>query len=169
MRVGPAEELDRVCLDMARSPLGKSADLPGPDVLGFLACGSIVRRTAFLAAGGFDEVVLFAGEEERLALDLASAGWGLAYVDQVVAHHYPSPARETHQREVQASRNRILTALMRRPWPVVLREVLVVGRDGTAGRAGVRQALRRTPSALARRRVVPPRVELARRLLDRTR
>ncbi|HET9859691.1 MAG TPA: hypothetical protein VFQ19_07940 [Nocardioidaceae bacterium] len=38
--------------------------------------------------GGFD-VVFFAGEAERLALDLSSAGWGLDYVGKVVAHHYP--------------------------------------------------------------------------------
>jgi GT2 family glycosyltransferase len=167
MRVGPTEWLDPICLDMDSSPLGWSDDLPGPNVLGFLACGSVVRRTAFLACGGFDEVVFFAGEEERLALDLAAAGWGLAYVDKVVAHHHPSPARCPHRRRVTSARNQILTAVMRRPWPVVAHVVLTVAVSGPAGRAGVAQAVRRAPMALARRRRLPPRVEKARQLLQR--
>ena len=52
----------------------------------------MVRTEAFLAAGGFDPVVRFPGEEERLSLDLAAAGWGMAYVDSVTVHHHPSPA-----------------------------------------------------------------------------
>src|ERR671926_66095 len=39
-------------------------------VSGFHACAAVVRRDAFLRAGGFDPVVFFAGEEERLVLDL---------------------------------------------------------------------------------------------------
>ena len=37
-------------------------DLPGPRILGFVAYAAVVRRDAFLAAGGFDRVVFFAGE-----------------------------------------------------------------------------------------------------------
>ena len=51
-------------------PNGVEPDLPGRSVLGFLACGAVVRRSAFVQAGGFDPVVHFGGEEERLALDL---------------------------------------------------------------------------------------------------
>jgi hypothetical protein len=85
MLVGPEERPDPICELMADSPLGRDDDLPGPSVLGFLACGAVVRRDAYLAGGGFDEVVFFMGEEERLALDLAALGWGLAYVQDVVA------------------------------------------------------------------------------------
>ena len=70
--VGPEERLDPACAGMADSPLGTPADLPGPALLGFVACGAMVRTEAFLAAGGFDPVVRFPGEEERLALYLAS-------------------------------------------------------------------------------------------------
>ena len=63
---------------MAAAPLGRDPDLPGPSILGFLACAVVVRRSAFLDVGGFDDVVFFGGEEERVALDLAAAGWGLA-------------------------------------------------------------------------------------------
>jgi GT2 family glycosyltransferase len=166
MLVGVDERPDPICALMADSPLGTAADLPGPSVLGFLACGVVVRREAYLAAGGFDDVVFFMGEEERLALDLATLGWGQAYVDEVVAHHHPSAVRDTVERQARGARNRLLTAVMRRPWPVVLQAAQTDLRGGPAGRLAVRQALARLPRALARRRRLPAHVEAARRLLD---
>src|SRR3954454_9650516 len=47
--VGPDGRSDPTCDAMAKSPLPRRADLPGPSVLGFLACGTIVRRSSFLA------------------------------------------------------------------------------------------------------------------------
>jgi GT2 family glycosyltransferase len=165
--VGPEERLDPTCAEMAVSPLDRPPDLPGPAVLGFVACGAVVRRRAFLEAGGFDPVVHFPGEEERLALDLAAADWDLAYVEDVVAHHHPSQTRgPTLRRRALERRNVLLTAVMRRPWATVgatLRDQL---RAGPAGRRGALGALPRLPAALARRRPLPPSVEAARRLLD---
>src|SRR3954452_22753184 len=164
--VGEAERPDPICAEMADSPLGQADDLPGPSILGFLACGAVVRRGAYLDGGGFDDVVFFMGEEERLALDLATLGWGLAYVEEVVAHHHPSPVRDSVERQARAARNRLLTALMRRPWPVVLAAVAEDLRAGRAGRMAVRQAAARLPRALRARRRLPAEVEAARRLLD---
>src|SRR5690606_485586 len=65
MLVGEEQQPDWICQAMQESPLPREADLPGPSILGFLACGAVVRRSAFLAAGGFDKVVFFMGEEER--------------------------------------------------------------------------------------------------------
>jgi GT2 family glycosyltransferase len=169
MLVGEDETPDPICGEMADSPLGRDADLPGPTVLGFLACGAVVRRDAYLAAGGFDDVVFFMGEEERLALDLAATGWGLAYVEDVVAHHHPSPVRNTVARAARAARNELLTTVMRRPWPVVIRTAAAAALGGAPGRLGLRQALPVVPRALARRRRLPTRVESARRSLDRDR
>jgi GT2 family glycosyltransferase len=166
MLVGEEERPDPICADMADSPLPREDDLPGPSILGFLACGAVVRRDAYLAAGGFDDVIFFMGEEERLALDLATQGWGLAYVDQVVAHHHPSPVRVSVERRARAARNRLLTTILRRPWPVVARAVAEDVRAGRVGRLAVRQTLARLPRALRQRRVVPPHVEARRRLLD---
>ncbi len=166
MLVGPQERPDPICALMADSPLPPEPDLPGPSVLGFLACGAVVRRDAYLAAGGFDDVVFFMGEEERLCLDLAVLGWGMAYVDHVVAHHHPSPSRDSVERQARAARNRLLTAVLRRPWPVVLGMVAGDLRAGRAGRMAVRQTLVRMPRALRRRRVLPAGVEATRRLLD---
>lgn len=162
--VGPNERLDATCRLMADSPLGTEPDLPGPSVLGFLACGAVVRRDAFLQAGGFDDVVFFFGEEERLALDLAAAGWGLAYVEQVVAHHHPQPGQG---RIALASRNRVLTAVLRRPWPEVARILRAELADTRSGWPGVLAAVPRLPRALRRRRLLPAEVEAARRTLDR--
>lgn len=164
--VGPDEREDPVCALMADSPLAREPDLPGPSVLGFLACGAAVRRDAYLDAGGFDDVVFFMGEEERLALDLAAMGWGLAYDADVVAHHHPSPARQPEAQRARAARNRLLTTVMRRPWPVVAREVVHDLGAGRAGRLAVRQALPALPRALRRRRRLPAHVEAARRSLD---
>ena len=47
------QRLDPACAAMAASPLPRMAEGTGNSVLGFVACGAIVRRTAFLGAGGF--------------------------------------------------------------------------------------------------------------------
>src|SRR5919205_2632982 len=101
---------------MTESARGTPPDLPGPSLLGFVACATLVRTEAFEAVGGFDPVVRFPGEEERLALDLAAAGWGLAYVDSVTVHHHPSPRREPGAvRQAGLWRSRVLTAVLRLP------------------------------------------------------
>lgn len=158
--VGPQRRLEPVCEQMAAAPLGRAADLPGPDVLGFIACGAVVRRDAFLQAGGFDGVVHFPGEEERVALDLAALGWGLAYVPDVVAYHLPSPQRSgPDERARLIARNALLTAWMRRPWPVVAARTAAALRSGGPERGGALAAVPRLPGALRRRRRVPRTLE----------
>ena len=162
--IGPEQRLDPLSEQMAVSPL-PSAE-PGPSVLGFLACAAVIRRDAFSAVGGFDDVVFFCGEEERVALDLASAGWQLAYLEDVVVHHHPSPSRDPRGREVLSLRNALLTALMRRPWRVVATQCLATWRRGHVGRKAVWSALPRVRRALERRERLPQPVEAARALLD---
>jgi GT2 family glycosyltransferase len=158
--VGPQERLDPVAAGMALAPLGTPDDLPGPAVLGFLACSSIVRRAAFLDCGGFDPVVFFMGEETRLAYDLYAAGWGLAYCDDVVAHHHPGPPTPGARKQQLAERNRVLTAWMRRPLPVALAETARLDRRLLG------EVVRRLPMALRRRRPPHPAVEDAVARLD---
>ncbi|MFL6098504.1 MAG: glycosyltransferase family 2 protein [Actinomycetales bacterium] len=158
--VGADQATDPVAAQMAAAPLGRHADLPGVDILGFLACAAVVRRAAFLATGGFDDVVFFPGEEERVALDLAALGWGMAYVDEVVAHHLPSQRRESgSDRSGLIVRNGILTAVMRRPWPVALRRAARAARSGPEGQRALLAAARRLPAALRARRRLPASVE----------
>src|SRR4051794_26626930 len=51
--VEPGRPLDPTCAEMAASPLPAPPGLPGPAVLGFVACGAVVRREALLGCGGF--------------------------------------------------------------------------------------------------------------------
>jgi GT2 family glycosyltransferase len=173
--VGPDERLDPVSAEMARSPLpppaanGDGAPLPGPPVLGFVACAAVVRRDAFLAAGGFSDVVFFMGEEQMLALDLASAGWHLAYLDDVVAHHHPSSsARAPEARRALIARNDLLTTWMRRPLGVVASRTAAMARAALTDpvqRSALRQAAGRIPRAVRERRAIPAAVERQVRLL----
>ena len=162
--VGPDERLDPVCRQMSASPLAPVA--AGPSVLGFVACGSVVRTEAYLAVGGFPEPYGIGGEEEPLALDLAAAGWELAYVTDVVAHHHPSPSRDPRRRAVVQRRNGIWTAWRRRSLPVALARTRLALRD-EVGRAALREACGRLSWALSTRRRLPPHVERAVRLLER--
>ncbi|WP_202125154.1 glycosyltransferase family 2 protein [Actinomadura physcomitrii] len=160
--VGEEERPEPVSEAMARAPLGRPEGMPGPAVLGFLACSAIVRRDAYLDAGGFSDVLHFAGEEELLALDLAAAGWDLAYVPELVVHHHPSPGgRNPAARRRREIRNALLTAWLRRPLPAVARMAAAAlgTRDGRAGLAGAVRALPRLAGA---RRPLPPAVEAAR-------
>lgn len=164
--VGPEERLDPVCTEMARSPL-PGDDLPGPALLGFVACAALVRTEAFQHAGGFDPVVRFPGEEERLALDLATAGWRMAYVDEVTVHHHPSPRRDAPtRRQAGIWRSRLLTAVMRLPAGDVARVLGGAVRAGRPGLTGLARAVPDLPGALRRRRPVPPHVRADLRLLE---
>jgi GT2 family glycosyltransferase len=164
--VGPEERLDPACAEMAESPLTAPDDLPGRALLGFIACGAMVRTEAFLAVGGFDRVVRFPGEEERLALDLAAAGWGMAYVDSLTVHHHPSARRHApEQRRTAIWRSKLLTALMRRPAPEVTQMVLDALRSGAPERRAILRALPDVPAALSARRPLPPGVREQLRVL----
>jgi GT2 family glycosyltransferase len=170
--VGPREREDPICKEMARSPLPEEPDLPGPPVLGFLACAAIVRRSAYLEVGGFQPRLLIGGEEDLLAADLASAGWGLAYAHDVVAHHHPSTTRDARAVRRLRVRNALWFAWLRRPASTATSHTLrVLGAAprGADARAGLLKALRGLPWALRERRVIPPHVESRLRMLDRER
>ncbi|MFE0471808.1 glycosyltransferase family 2 protein [Streptomyces sp. NPDC058947] len=166
--VGPAAAPDPLNDVLAGSPLGCVGDLPGTQVLGFLACACVVRRRAYLDAGGFHRLLFFGGEETLLAYDLAARGWGVTHCPDVVAHHHPASEPRTGRPVVQR-RNELLTAWLRRPVPYALartRELAAEARyDGHARRA-LRGTLVRLPAALRQRRPLPPHVERAARLLE---
>jgi GT2 family glycosyltransferase len=166
--VGPERRLDPVCAEMAHSPLPPAADLPGPSVLGFIACGAVVRRVAFLDVGGFDVRLGVGGEEELLSVDLAARGWGLAYVDEVVAYHHPSPSRDPAGRRRVQVRNALWSAWLRRPLgPAARRTVrlaaLAMHQPGAS--SGLLLAMLGLPWVLRERRPVPRELEAALRAL----
>lgn len=170
--VGSQEKEDPICAEMAGGPLPAEPDMPGPPVLGFLACAAVVRRSAYLEAGGFDPRLLIGGEEELLAADLAAAGWGLAYVGEVVAHHHPSSVRDRSERKRSGIRNDLWFTWLRRPLPTAVRHTLPVVRAALRDadvRAGLIEALKGLPWVLRKRRILPRHVENDLRALDRER
>lgn len=163
--VGPEERPDPFCAVLLASPLPRPAGTDLPTVLGFIACAAMVRRDDFLAAGGFDDVVRFPGEEERLSLDLAAHRRAIVHEPRAVVHHHPSPRRHAPEVRVAAvTRAHLLTAVLRLPWSEVAADARAAART-PAGRRGLRTALRDLPRALRRRRALPPHVLRLRALL----
>jgi N-acetylglucosaminyl-diphospho-decaprenol L-rhamnosyltransferase len=161
--VGEEGRLDAVSAQMMAAPLGWAADLPGPSILGFMSCAVVVRRSVFLEVGGFAELLHVYGEEQLLSLDLAAAGWGLAYVDDIVVRHLPSQRRgSSSARRRMEARNRLLTAWLRRPAGGV-REVTGTSlRRAVADadeRAALLSAVRHLPTVVRQRRPIPAELE----------
>jgi GT2 family glycosyltransferase len=166
--VEPSGLLDPTCELMRRSPISSPAGCAGPPVLGFVACGAIVRRRAFLEAGGFHPRVGIGGEEELLALDLAAAGWELAYVDAVTAHHQPASHGRRGARVARELRNGLWTAWLRRRASGALSSTAALSLAALRERrpGGLIQALGGLPWVLRERRPVPAAVENAARAVE---
>jgi GT2 family glycosyltransferase len=156
--LGPDRLLDPACAEMASSPLTGGPEVPGPQVLGFVACGAIVRREAFLGVGGFHPRLGIGGEEQLLAFDLAADGWQLVYRHDVVAYHHPSPTRDRRRRRAAQARNELwFTWLRRRPQTSLgrtLRAARAALRD-PAARTALLQAFRGIGWVVADRRPLP--------------
>jgi GT2 family glycosyltransferase len=167
----PDGRADPVADLMANSPLGRPEGAPGPAVLGFVACGAVVRRDAFRAVGGFHPLLHIYGEETLLAYDLAAAGWQVCYVPELIAYHRPSTRRGAPARRKRRElRNAVLVALLRRPWRRAAAAVgTLIGRCARDPSAFVvvGAVLRRLPAAVRDRRVLPAHVERGAQLLDR--
>lgn len=169
--VGPEEREDPICAELERSPLPAEPGMPGRPLLGFMAGASIVRRSAFLQAGGFEPRFFIGGEEELLAADLVAAGFWLCYVPQLIVHHHPSPRRDAHARRWHLTRNALWSAWLRRPLSGVLRKTGQVVRSApktTETWRGVAAAVAGLPWILRQRRVIPPEVEQRFRLLEKS-
>ncbi|OBI74873.1 glycosyltransferase family 2 protein [Mycobacterium sp. E740] len=166
----PQRTEDRFCTLLADSPLGHRPDLPGPSILGFMSCAAMVRKRAFEQAGGFSDILHFRGEEQLLALDMATAGWDLCYYPRLVAIHQPSTVRATTAaQQARVLRNDVLTTWLRRPIRRCLsatgRLALAALRDRDHARGAV-EAVARLPAVMARRRPLPSAVEQAVSLLE---
>jgi GT2 family glycosyltransferase len=156
--------------DMVATPVPeRRAGLPGHRILSFLEGASIVRRSAFQAAGGFDPRMAVGGPEEHLAADLLAAGGELRYVPSVRARHVPDHEQPSARVRRLGLRNTLWFAWGRRPLGPALRwthHVVCSSPPNRATLLGVCDALRGLPRVLLERRSLPPEVEADMALLD---
>jgi len=168
--VGPEERLDPCCELMARTPLERPLGMPGFPILGFVACGAIVRRSAFLNVNGFHELYGTSGEEALLAIELARQGWRLAYVPEVVSHHHPSRVRSMNGRYVDGVCNYLWTNWLRRSPRRAAEATLGILRDAVhddVARRGLAAAVRGLPWVIKDRVPVSPAIERQLTLLEK--
>lgn len=164
--VGDAKRLDPACNCMRHSRLTAERPLPGKPVLGFVCCGAVVRKSAFLECGGFEPNFMIGGEETLLALDLRQRNWDVVYADDVIAFHHPSPSSRGH-RQPMAVRNDIWTVWLKRRWPfvAVFTCQLLPRLTEPAVRKGFGLALRGLPWLVQKRAPVDSGLEKELRLL----
>lgn len=168
--VEPAGTDDPICAELRASPLPVPEGVRGFGLLSFLAGASVVRRSAFLAAGGFDPHLFIGGEEEHLAAALAGSGWAMVHLPEAVVHHLASPLRRVDERRQLGIRNTLWFAWSRRPVASAARRSWAMARRvplDWVSAGGFASALRGVPWVLRHREVVPAHVERGLRLLDR--
>ena len=165
--VGPAATVDPTSIQMAAgrlddrlrpSPVGRRG------VTGFLACAAVVRRSAFLAVGGFEAHLRIGGEEELVSLDLAASEWKLVYLPEAVVRHHPSTQRDSRYRQRLEVRNHLLTAGLRYSGRTVGRRGVARSGPGSVaprpGRGSTTPSFR-SPGRRPAAGVVPPELEAA--------
>ena len=137
--------IDEVCTLMASSPISKRTTCPGTAIGAFMACAVVMRRSAFLAAGGYNARYHLGAEESLLALDLLERGWEMIYDPHLVLVHAPEAAgRKPRRRRVAVTRNRL--------WTVWLRHSAGAARNATFALA--REAMRNSEARDALMRAV---------------
>lgn len=165
--VGDTEKEDPACRMMADSPVLANG-LPGPALIGFLAGACVMRRQAFMEAGGYEARFFIGAEEALLGLDLVASGWRLVYAPQLTVHHYPSAIRDTPGRRVLLIRNELWLSWMRLPLPEALRETQRIFRctsDRKVLQAALFGALRGLPWVLRKRKAVSEDIALLYRMV----
>jgi GT2 family glycosyltransferase len=169
--VEPGGADDPIVAELRDSPVPGPDWLPGPALGSFLAGASVVRRSAFVAAGGFSSRLWLGGEEELLATDLLTAGWELCYLEDLVVHHQASKLRDARLRRRVGLRNTLWFTWLRRPFAPAVRRTLflarTVPRDRTSA-LGAWDAARGLPWLIANRRPRPATVEARLSGLDAT-
>jgi hypothetical protein len=119
---------------MKNSPLD-APGLPGPSLIGYIACASVFRTSLYRAFGGYGPRLFIGGEETLVSLDVLSSGFAIVYVEELVLHHFPSPLRDSALRRRMVARH-AWVAWIRLP----LREAWVCTATGIS-----RHASRRKP------------------------
>lgn len=166
-------EPDELSAAMAGLPVVPNSSLPGPSVLVMHTGASIVRRSAYVRAGGFDPMLDLGLEEKLLAYDLAAQGWELCYVHSVRAY-YASAAAATKQLRSRrvALRDEVVVAWIRRPMRECFRATATLSRRATHDGAALLALLgvvRRFAWAMVERNLLPADIEHRIRMGERSR
>jgi GT2 family glycosyltransferase len=149
------ERLEPACQLMDKSPITTPQNFPGKCILGFVACGAVVRKDAFFSIGGFHPHFDVGGEEELLALDMAEQGWTLAYFPDILACHCPSPIRDKTRREQLVIRNHLWSVWLRRSLSSIVAETSSLIKKALADsnvRKGVLEAFTGLPWIIKERK-----------------
>lgn len=169
--VGADRRDDPVNAAMAASPLPPIPGLGGlTSVAGLLAGACLMRRDAFLAAGGYEPRFFLGSEERLLAIDLMAAGWYLAWSPELLVHHYPSRPRDSRACRRLQLRNALWCAWLRRPFASAWREsaaLLAANRGRQERWPALVAALRGLPWVLARRQPVHASVDAVLQVVER--
>lgn len=169
--VGQDRRLDPISAEMQDSPLTDRHGLPGAVLLGFMGGAVIVRRSVYLAVGGYDPRFFLGGEEETVSFKIAKAGHQMRYVDDVVMHHLPSRANAADLHGY-SMRNTLWNAWLHRPVSSATRWTLHTLLDRPKNRSyaiAVLNAVRGLPWVLRERRPMSRRIDADLRVLDERR
>ena len=153
--------LDPTCALMAAQPAAVAdRGLPGPRVLGFVACGAVVRREAVLAVGGFDRPLRHRRRGEPASRSTSrAAGWWLAYAP---GRGRPSPSSRRRTSGAVApgadGPNDLWTTWLHRSPPTAARRsAAILAGAGATAPLPLAAALRGAPRVLRGRRALAPR------------
>jgi GT2 family glycosyltransferase len=95
---------------------------PGPGrvvcyVAAFIGFAHLLRRSLFIAIGGYRETFGMMGEEKELCLRMVDSGYRTVYLPEALVIHQPDPASRSQRRYLRAvTKNDCLTALYNEPF-----------------------------------------------------
>jgi GT2 family glycosyltransferase len=161
--------LDPISALMAASPLPDVGNLGGAALASFMAGACVIRSSAYLRVGGYDQRFFIGGEEETLSYKLIRDGWQLRYRPEVVLHHYPSVANVDNLRHYGV-RNTLVNAWLHRRLGSAVRWSCFILTDSPKDRnllRGVAMALRAVPWIFRERRPMSHELDELLSILDR--
>jgi len=101
---------------MQPSPVGYRCYVPA-----YIGCAALLRRSAFVQLGGYQESFHFYGEEKDYCLRLLDAGYDFLYLPEARLALVPDPAGRRASRYLPALiRNDCLSALYNEPLPMLV-------------------------------------------------
>jgi GT2 family glycosyltransferase len=87
----------------------------------YVGCAALLRRSAFVTLGGYQESVHFYGEEKDYCLRLLDAGYDVVYLPDARVAHVPDLAGRSQSRYLRyVIRNDCLSALYNEPLPMAI-------------------------------------------------